>query len=200
MKKSLIIGTIVVTIGIGLFVYKQKQSQETTTPPTNDTQVMEEKTLSEESRKAMEEMEIQKDGMMKEMDDAMMESMKTMNFDFSGALIDVTKSQTIRATVFDGNSSGTAQSNFNESGYNLLVEFGNIPDPSGTDFYEGWIVRKSPFHVISTGKVTLVDGVYQNAYASGQNLSDHDFYVLTLEPDDNDPAPADHILEGTMTK
>ena len=50
----------------------------------------------------------------------------------------------------------------------------------GTDFYEGWIVRKGDaFDVISTGKVEKIEEIYTNMYSSGQDLTDHDFYVLT---------------------
>ena len=81
------------------------------------------------------------------------------------------------------------------------MTFENLPNPVGTDFYEGWIVRKGlRFDVISSGRVEKVGGVYTNTYSSGQDLTDHDFYVLTIEPDDGDPAPAGHILEGTLSK
>ena len=100
-----------------------------------------------------------------------------------------------------GNASGTAIANFKDDTYSLLATFENLPDPEGTDFYEGWIVRRGDdFDVISTGKVEKADEVYTNMYTSGADLTDHDFYVLTIEPDDGDPAPADHIVEGVMKK
>lgn len=39
-----------------------------------------------------------------------------------------------------------------------------------------------------------------NTYSSGEDLTDHNFYVLTIEPDDGNPAPADHIVEGTLKR
>ena len=97
---------------------------------------------------------------------------------------------------------GEVKANFEDGTYALLATFENLPDPEGTDFYEGWIVRNFPSSVISTGAATITkgEGIYKNIYSFDQDLTDHDFYVLTLEPDDGDPAPATHILEGTLKR
>jgi hypothetical protein len=52
-----------------------------------------------------------------------------------------------------------------------------------------WIVRQDPLSVISTGRLEKDNEGYANVFKSDKNLTDHDFYVLTLEPDDGDPAP-----------
>lgn len=111
---------------------------------------------------------------------------------YFGDLIDVTKGG-------KGNGSGIAQASFKNKQYQLVARFKNLPEPNGTDFYEGWIVRKGlNFSVLSTGKAIKENGEYINVFSSDKDLTDHDFYVLTLEPDDGDPAPAAHILEGTL--
>jgi len=108
---------------------------------------------------------------------------------FSGALEDVT----------GGEALGVATAVYKNNKYTLEVAFSNLPEPNGTDFYEGWIVRKGiGFDVISTGPLMIENGIYVNIFTSPENLTDHAFYVLTLEPDDGDPAPAEHILEGTL--
>ena len=61
-----------------------------------------------------------------------------------------------------------------------------------------WLVNKDTNSVISTGKAKYIDGKFVNTYTSTKDLSDHKFYVLTLEPDDSNPKPADHILEGNF--
>lgn len=140
------------------------------------------------------------DEMMKEVDDAMMAEMKAMDFDFSGELFDVTDGNDVRGINTDGKASGTAMAIFKDGVYSMMGSFHNLPDPQGSDFYEGWIVRKgNNFSVISTGRLVKSNGSWSNTYSSGQDLTDHDFFVLTVEPDDGDPAPADHILEGTMS-
>ena len=119
-------------------------------------------------------------------------------YDYFGQLTDVTQAKTIRGVMTAGNASGVARSMFYDDTYYLLATFANLPAPQNGDFYEGWLVRKDPFDFISTGPVTTIDGAVVNGYVSNQDLTDHNFYVLTLEPDDGNPAPADHIVAGTM--
>ena len=117
---------------------------------------------------------------------------KDVSYDYFGDLVDVS----------GGEASGTARAYFNGQEYILVADFNNLPDPESGYFYEGWVVRKQPLSVISTGsaKSRKLESTYQNTFISNQDLTDHDFYVLTIEPDDGDPAPAAHILEGTMIK
>jgi hypothetical protein len=118
---------------------------------------------------------------------------------YSGILEDVTNGKILLGIKFDGKSSGTVSVVSGNGVYSLLAEFENLPDPQGTDFYEGWVVRKGlSFSVISTGLLVKENGRYVNRFESNQDLSDHLDYVLTIEPDDGDPAPADHVLEGFL--
>lgn len=107
----------------------------------------------------------------------------------SGALADVT----------GGGAYGIARSTVENGQYKLFMTGGGLPEPSEDYFYEGWVVRRGEnMSVISTGALEYVDGEYVNAFMSSTDFLDHTFYVLTLEPNDGDPAPAEHILEGTM--
>jgi len=198
----IIIALVIIVAGVVYYVIQQ-QAQETKV-------VQEEVMIEKKEGEAMMDKETEtmmmktkpiEDAMMKKVDDTMMKEMMTMTYQYSGQLADVTEGKTIRGINTGGNSSGLSKASFKDGSYSLLVTFNNLPDPEGTDFYEGWVVRKGQqFSVISTGKVEKIDGIYTNTYLSGENLTDHDFYVLTIEPDDDDPAPADHIVEGTMTK
>ena len=124
-------------------------------------------------------------------DGSAMDDGQAMTYDYTGSLEDVS----------GGSSSGVAQASFKDGKYMMLATFTDLPDPTGTDFYEGWVVRKGEnMDVISSGKAEKVNGVYTNSFMSNLDLTDHTFYVLTLEPDDGDPAPAAHILEGTMAQ
>jgi hypothetical protein len=110
--------------------------------------------------------------------------------DWSGAAL---------ADVTGGGSFGIAHAAYINGSFMIVADMGNVPSPSNGYFYEGWIVRRgSDMSVISTGRAQVVGEKLVNVYASSTNLADHDFYVLTLEPDDGDPAPAEHILEGTL--
>jgi len=83
----------------------------------------------------------------------------------------------------------------------IYAEIMNVPDPEGTDFYEGWIVKRgSGVPALSTGRLEReAPGMYTDVFEYEGDLSDGwDFYVLTLEPDDGNPAPAKHIVEGIL--
>jgi hypothetical protein len=113
------------------------------------------------------------------------------------------------ADVNGGDTIGSANSSYLEDyGYTLQAEFPNLPALEEGFFYEGWIVRPEPLSVISTGKLMdhleaadvypIDDGAFINSFDSKEDLTDHIKYILTLEPDDGDPAPAAHVLEGTF--
>jgi hypothetical protein len=107
----------------------------------------------------------------------------------AGALADVT----------GGGSFGLAHTVFEAGRFTLIAKLGGLPDPAEGYFYEGWLVKRgNNLSVISTGPAVKNDDWYVNVVVSSVDLSDHDFYVLTLEPDDGDPAPAEHILEGII--
>jgi len=83
----------------------------------------------------------------------------------------------------------------------IYAEIMNVPDPEGTDFYEGWIVKKGDARSpITTERLEReAPGMYTNVFEYQGDLSDGwNFYVLTLEPDDGNPAPAKHIVEGVL--
>lgn len=138
---------------------------------------------------------------------ALAAALKGVTFDYVGVLADVTDGTTLLGVTTDGLGSGSVRATFAKGVYQNEATFKNLPDPSGTDFYEGWIVRKAvngsndellPFDFISTGRAVKAGGTYMNRYVSGADLTDHFFYVLTLESDDGNSAPSGHVLEGTL--
>lgn len=112
------------------------------------------------------------------------------DYQYSGVLEDVS----------GGTATGMAFARYDDTGYEAYATFENLPELDEGFFYEGWVVRKSPMNVISSGALIMENGEYVNRFNSDEDLTDHTFYVLTLEPDDGDPAPAEHILEGTLVK
>ncbi|MDP3971085.1 MAG: anti-sigma factor [bacterium] len=112
----------------------------------------------------------------------------TTEYQYKAELEDITR----------GDSSGVVQARLEDGVYQLYATFEDLPVPADGFFYEGWIVRNNPLDVISTGGLLDDAGVEENVFQLEQDLTDHDFYILTIESDDGDPAPADHVLEGTM--
>lgn len=178
---------LVLVVVVGAFMLYNGDTMEGDDAMTDDVMV---ESMMEEDKMMMAE-SVSDDAMMKETDEAMVMTMKDSEYMYSGSLADVA----------GGTASGIAKAGYTtENGYMLYATFKNLPELEEGYFYEGWIVRRGEeFSALSTGELEMVDGEYVNAYASGDDLTDHTFYVLTLEPDDGDPAPAEHVLEGKMT-
>lgn len=141
-------------------------------------------------------------GMLVVQDNTMMEpttDSDTMMMEAWIPLQHVAVGQTIRWISFDGSETaqGMLMAGAN-GGTDLSVYFQNLPATGADNFYEGRLVRKSPFKFISTGPLEMKDGMYVNDRMSSEDYLDFNHYVLTLEPNDNDPAPAEHIFEGDL--
>ena len=113
-------------------------------------------------------------------------------------LDDVTWGQEVRWIVTSGDATWHASVSYSEGEFMLHAQFTDLTDPIGDDFYEGWLVQKSPFKFISTWELKKQDWDYINHFESAIDYRSYDFYVLTLEPNDGNPAPADHIFEWTV--
>jgi len=118
------------------------------------------------------------------------------SLDYSATLVDVTDGENIRGVNTLGSASGEAIAGLDSGRYSLVASFSGLPDPDDEDFYEGWVMRLDPPRVVSTGRIEKNGDQFFNIFSSNENLLDHSLYVLTLEPDDDDPSPADYILEG----
>ncbi|MBU0531502.1 hypothetical protein KJ910_03350 [Patescibacteria group bacterium] len=107
-------------------------------------------------------------------------------------------------------ASGTARRSIKDGVYQHSVK-AQLPEPPPLilgqndseqqieQFYEGWLVSRNPFTFFSTGEMTTnSDGEYVLEWTGqvGEAYSNYNEVVITIEPRDDDPAPADHILEG----
>ena len=79
----------------------------------------------------------------------------------------------------------------------LFASF-DVVDPGEDFFYEGWLVCEGKPY--TTNALTLNEGKYENIFVSTEVPTNCQKYVLTIEPDDGDPAPAAHVLEGVLEK
>ncbi len=74
-----------------------------------------------------------------------------------------------------------------------------LPVLENDDFYEGWMVNPGPpLDFFSTG-VMIHDeekGIWLLKYEIEGDKNDYSKVVITLEPNDGDPAPAKHIIEN----
>jgi hypothetical protein len=103
------------------------------------------------------------------------------------------------ADVTGGGSFGLAHTFSSKDRFRLFARMGGLRILDDQHAYEGWIVRRGEsLRAVSLGYAELVGEWYEIALESTENLSDHDFFVLTLEVLDDEPAPSEHILEGAF--
>jgi hypothetical protein len=100
--------------------------------------------------------------------------------------------------VSGGNASGTAWTTLKGSQTHHRVVAKDMPALDNEYFYEGWLVRNAAAgEFFSTGEMTQQStGEWMLEYIHEGDVLDHAKVVITLEPDDGDPAPAEHIIEN----
>ena len=102
--------------------------------------------------------------------------------------------------VSGGDGSGVATRKF-ENGTFTHTVLADLPDPVGSTFYDGWLVRgkegDANFSLISTGRLRIAKGGYLLEFDSSTDYSDHNQVVITLEKV-ADKVPETHILEGSF--
>lgn len=107
----------------------------------------------------------------------------------AGALADVT----------GGGSFGLARSHVDRQTYTLFAQMGGLPPLNEGTFYEGWLIKRGDeLQVIDLGKALIVDDKLYSIYTAEEDLSTYNFFVLTLEQEDGNAAPGEHVLEGTL--
>ncbi|MCH7641267.1 anti-sigma factor [Patescibacteria group bacterium] len=100
--------------------------------------------------------------------------------------------------VAGGNSSGTAYVLGRDGKLSHTVT-ANLPDPSGGNVYEGWLVNKTPsLTFFSTGVMEKqADETYTLSFMADKLFEGYNFVVITEETV-VDSTPETHILEGTV--
>jgi len=116
---------------------------------------------------------------------------------YFGELQDVTDGKIIRDVDTGGVASGSVGVVLKDGVYTLTATFTGLQQPNGSDFYEGWIINESTSELISVGQAAKADDNYTISYNMGEDYTAYTKFALTIEADDGESAPADHILEGT---
>lgn len=103
------------------------------------------------------------------------------------------------ADVTGGTSYGIARATLDSGTFSFLAEVGNLPELAEGYFYEVWLVRRGEsLGVLSLGPLQKIEKGFGFVYQTSTDLSDHDFVVVTLEDNDGNKAPGEHILEGSL--
>lgn len=93
---------------------------------------------------------------------------------------------------------GVAQAHYFSDGRYLHTAQLNIEPAGDGYFYEGWIVKGA--ELVSTGHLTspFADTRHSLRFEDDADYRNYLKVVITLEPDDGNPAPAKHVAEGLM--
>ncbi|MBI5370184.1 anti-sigma factor [Candidatus Uhrbacteria bacterium] len=103
------------------------------------------------------------------------------------------------ADVTGGGSFGLAFMTREDGSSIVVAKMGNLPTAPEGAHYEGWLVhRGDTLRAVDTGGVTVQGDQVINAFQSAEDLSDFNFYLLTLEASDNNATPGTHVLEGIL--
>lgn len=94
---------------------------------------------------------------------------------------------------------GLAHTHFSGGIFTLIAQMGGLADSTDGSAYHGWLVKRGDgMQVVDVGIVQKINEEFFLVYQSKENLSSYDFFVLTLESNDGDSAPAEHLLEGQI--
>lgn len=101
--------------------------------------------------------------------------------------------------IADSHGSGVATSQFVRGAFQHVV-VATLSSPPEGYAYEGWLIRSKPFDFFSTGRLIqhADDLKWYLLWELNEDRSDYKKVVVTLEPNDNNPAPGDHVLEGVF--
>ena len=110
-----------------------------------------------------------------------------------------TARETALTPVNDTHGTGTATSELVSGTFQHLI-VATLPDPPEGYFYEGWLIRSKPFDFFSTGRLIqhADDLKWYLVWTDVEDRRDYNKVIVTLEEDDGDEAPADHVLEGVF--
>ncbi len=189
----LAIVALAVIVGAGAYFFVQKQATKPSTSmvPSNVTvtpQAMMEKPLTQQDIEMMlTGSRPTKDAKAVKVDNNRIKSMLGLSYPFGGTLMGE-----------ESSISGVAKAGKIGSTYYLLATSENLSPLKGKAFYEGWLIRKEPFDLVSTGKIIKYNDKYTDAYASGQDLTDHSIYALTLQEDEKSSSAGKIILFGEL--
>lgn len=110
---------------------------------------------------------------------------------------------TMLKDVSDGTASGVARIAFPNDTTEHFVHAEDLPVLDDNSFYEGWLVSDAQDgDFFSTGEMIFNQErqMWELDYSASGDQSDYAMVVITREPRDDDPAPAEHILEGTFLR
>jgi len=181
--RNLLIGLgIILIVLAGYFYFTSQKTEETSSLSPEEIIVQEEGTVKKtgEMTEPLTEEEVRK--MREEIDSVLSTAGETAD------LKDVVGEQ----------ANGQAQRAFSDGKfYYKLTAFNLRPSAKGY-YYQSWLEKNGQY--LSTGRVEVgADNQGIVYYSSSTDRSDYSRALITLEPEDGNPAPATTVLEGSFS-
>lgn len=116
-------------------------------------------------------------------------------------LENVAAGKTIAGVLFEDNIIARAEATYygGSRDFDVEVEYFRLPALPEWYLYEGWLVNRETNHYISTGDnrdyPVLNRRDAKNLVSVKKDLRSYDYHVLTIELDDGNTDPGEHILE-----
>lgn len=102
------------------------------------------------------------------------------------------------ADVTSGTSYGLTHAKFENGQFQIIASCGGLTAPTDGSVYEAWLVKRGDgMKIVDLGKLNLADKLMTLTYASKADLSEYDFFVVTLQSP-NQTVPGEHLLEGVI--
>jgi hypothetical protein len=102
------------------------------------------------------------------------------------------------ADVTGGSSYGLAYLQFSKGTFRIVASFGGLVQPTDGSYYNTWLVKRGDgMKMINLGKLISSESEMKLTYASKTDLSEYDFFVVTLQSPDT-TIPGEHLLEGVI--
>lgn len=102
------------------------------------------------------------------------------------------------ADVTSGTSYGIARFKFTGDQFEATATCGGLVQPTDGSYFEAWLVKRGDgMKIVDLGKLNPKDTLMTWTYASKTDLSEYDFFVVTLQSP-NQTAPGEHLLEGMI--
>lgn len=183
-NKQLLVGLgVILLILAGIFFWKNKRAQQLEPGPS-----------------AEEVMIHQEEGMVRKNEEGTQvmteEEVKKLREEIDGVLSGEDMSSADLKDVSGGGTSGKAKKAFSDGKFYHKVEASGLGSLEKGFYYEGWLMKADGSY-ISTGRVetdAFGNGVLY--YLASSDKSEYSKVAVTLEPEDGNPQPAKHILEG----
>jgi len=123
-----------------------------------------------------------------------------IKYQYFGDLVSIFDDKKINNITLRGDLNGGVKVSYLDNSYLLIASFKNLPDLKNNSFYNGWLVKEggNSLSIINTGKAIKVGGVYMNSYTSEKNLTDYNFYILSIEENNNKEPSSRRILGGEI--